>query len=120
MQSGYPDISWHGVEAWNPDWADYSLTLGFLLCGEHVSAGKEPDDYIYVGMNMHWESHTFQLPRLPKGRLWGRFVNTSLPYPNEIVEPGEEQTLADQNYFAAGPRSVFILTGRRIKGSRNS
>ena len=111
-QSGYPDISWHGVEAWNPDWADHSLTLGFMLCGEHVAAGKEPDDYIYVGMNMHWESHAFQLPRLPKGRLWGRFVNTSLPFPDEIVEPGAERPLVDQNYFRAGPRSVFILTGR--------
>jgi isoamylase len=113
MNSGYPDISWHGVEAWNPDWSDASRVLGLLLCGEHVPAGKEADDYIYVGMNMHWEKHSFQLPRLPKGRQWQRFVDTGLPYPDEICEPGQERPLVDQNYFRAGPRSVFILTGRQ-------
>lgn len=115
MNSGYPDISWHGVEAWNPDWSDASRVLGLLLCGEHVPAGKEADDYIYVGMNMHWERHSFQLPRLPKGRQWQRFVDTSLPYADEICEPGQERPLVDQNYFRAGPRSVFILTGRQAE-----
>ncbi len=118
--SGYPDISWHGVEAWNPDWADHSRILGMMLCGEHVPVGMEPDDYIYVGMNMHWESHAFQLPRLPEGRQWQQFVNTSLPYPHEICRPGSEKPLNDQNQFHVGPRSVFILTGHIIDNLQDS
>jgi pullulanase/glycogen debranching enzyme len=32
--SGYPDLSWHGEHAWNPDWSPESRTLAFLLDGK--------------------------------------------------------------------------------------
>jgi glycogen operon protein len=112
INSGYPDISWHGVKAWSPDWTDASRTLSFMLCGQHVPAGKEPDDYIYVGMNMHWENHVFQLPRLPNRMQWHRFVDTALLAPHEIHEPGQERLLPIQNQYAIGARSVIILVGR--------
>ena len=110
--SGYPDISWHGVEAWNPDWSPSSRILAFMLCGEHARAGKQPDDYIYVGMNMHWDAHTFDLPRLPKGWAWHQFANTSLPSPDDICEPGYERPLDEPEQLVLGPRSVVILVGR--------
>jgi len=110
--SGYPDISWHGLKAWNPDWSDSSRILAFMLCGQHVPAREEPDDYIYVGMNMHWEGHKFQLPRLPKERKWRLFADTALPEPHEICAPGQERLLPDQKQYALGARSVIILVGR--------
>lgn len=110
--SGYPDISWHGVEAWNPDWSSNSRMLAFMLCGQHARAGKQPDDYIYVGMNMHWEAHTFDLPRLPKELRWYQFANTSLPGPFDICEPGHEKRLNDPDQIVLGARSVIILVGR--------
>ena len=112
INSGYPDISWHGVEAWNPDWSDSSRALAFMLCGQHVPAGKEIDDYIYVGMNMHWESHVFQLPQLPEGRQWRLFADTSLPSPQDICEPGQEHLLPEQDRYLLGARCVIILVGR--------
>jgi glycogen operon protein len=112
INSGYPDISWHGVEAWRPDWSDASRTLAFMLCGQHVPAGKKPDDYIYVGMNMHWERHAFQLPRLPKSRKWRLFADTGLPSPREICQPGAESLLSDQDQYTMEERSVIILVGR--------
>jgi glycogen operon protein len=112
INSGYPDISWHGVDAWRPDWSDASRTLAFMLCGQHVPAGKEADDYIYVGMNMHWERHAFQLPRLPKSRQWHLFLDTGLPSPREICQPGAESLLSDQDQYALESRSVIILVGR--------
>jgi isoamylase len=119
--SGYPDISWHGVEAWNPDWSESSRTLAFMLCGEELNSqlelpqkGKQPPeavDFIYAAMNMHWDGHVFQLPRLPVGRRWRRFVDTSRPPGKEIVEPGKEVLLRDQEQMTVGPRSVVILVG---------
>jgi isoamylase len=111
--SGYPDISWHGVEAWNPDWSEGSRTLAFMLYGE--PSGDEPPDscpFIYVAMNMHWDGHFFQLPRLPAKRRWRRFVDTSRAAPGEIVEPGREPALSDQEQIKVGSRSVVILVGR--------
>jgi glycogen operon protein len=93
-----------------------------MLCGEELNAqpelprkGKKPPeavDFIYVAMNMHWDGHVFQLPRLPVGRRWRRFVDTSRPPGKEIVKPGKEVLLRDQEQMTVGPRSVVILVGR--------
>ncbi|MCA9934156.1 MAG: glycogen debranching protein GlgX [Ardenticatenaceae bacterium] len=110
--SGYPDISFHGVEAWQPDWAYHSHTLAFMLDGEHARGGLEPDDTIYVAMNMHWEDHQFSLPRLPVHQKWHTFVNTSVPHPNDICTPDKEPVLANQKHLLIAARSVVILVGR--------
>jgi glycogen operon protein len=114
IDSGVPDISWHGTEAWNPDWSDESRTLAFMLDGEHarLQPNRAADDTLYVAMNMHWEGHRFELPRLPRGRHWHRFADTALPPPNDIAEPGQETPLPDQTAYTLGPRSVLILVGR--------
>ncbi len=112
VESGYPDISWHGTDAWAPDWSYHCRTLAFMLCGQHTRQGTAPDDYVYVAMNMHWEAHTFELPRLPARRRWHSFVNTSLSIPHDIGEPGQETRLPEQQHICLGPRSVVILSGR--------
>jgi glycogen operon protein len=76
--SGYPDISWHGTKAWQVDLSDKRPILAFLLCGLHARGGTEEDDYIYVAMNMHWETNDFELPKLPEGMSWCVFVNTDM------------------------------------------
>jgi glycogen operon protein len=110
--SGYPDISWHGVRAWQPDWSGTSRILAFMLCGKHANNGKTQDNYIYVAMNMHWEAHLFDLPGLPQGMQWHVFVNTIAIPPEDISEPGREPWLKDQQQFLVGSRSVVILVGK--------
>ena len=110
--TGYPDISWHGVHAWQPDWADYSRTLAFMLDGAHALEGTHADDMIYVAMNMHWEAHPFELPALSDRRRWHRFADTSLAPPNEIIVPKQEERLKDQAAYMLGARAVLILVGR--------
>ncbi len=110
--TGYPDVSWHGLDAWCPDWADYSRTLAFMLDGGHALDGLAADDMIYVAMNMHWEGHDFGLPMLTNNRAWYRFADTYLPAPHDVVTPGSEPLLGDQAYYPVGPRSIVILVGR--------
>jgi glycogen operon protein len=110
--SGYPDISWHGVRAWHPDWAHHARTFAFMLCGQHAKGGEALDDDIYVAMNMHWEGHLFELPQLPPGRIWRQFANTALPAPHDIREPGTEIPLQRQRELYVAPRTVVILVGR--------
>ncbi len=112
MGYGYPDVSWHGVEAWKPDWADYSRTLAFLLCGKYAKGGTEPDDFIYVAMNTHWEPHVFEIPTLPIGLKWHTFINTAQKPPQDIWEPGTEPELSNQHKIAIGARSTLVLVGR--------
>jgi glycogen operon protein len=109
--SGYPDISWHGTQAWNADWSDSSRTLAFMLCGKHARAGTQQDGYIYVAMNMHWEALTFELPGLPQDLHWHVFANTGATPPDDSYAPGSEPLLSDQGQILVGGRSVIILVG---------
>jgi glycogen operon protein len=110
--SGYADITWHGTQAWNADWSASSRILAFMLCGKHARGGTVQDDYIYVAMNMHWETHWFELPQLPDDMTWHVFANTSVPAPHDIWEPGKEAELDDQRSILVGDRSVLILVGK--------
>jgi glycogen operon protein len=110
--SGYPDISWHGVRVWQPDWSGTSRTLAFMLCGKHANNGQTQDNYIYVAMNMYWEAQLFELPGLPPGLQWHVFANTIMPPPEDVWEPGHEPLLKDPQQFHVGPRSVVILVGK--------
>ena len=75
--SGYPDISWHGTTAWQPDWSGSSRTLAFMLSGANARGGTVQDNFVYVAMNTHWDSHWFELPQLPDNMRWHVFANTS-------------------------------------------
>ncbi len=108
--SGYPDISWHGTKAWYADWST-NHTIAFLLCGKHAKQGLVEDNYIYVAMNMHWETQWFEIPGLPSERQWKIFANTGANSPEDSWEPGTEPLLENQNGLLLRDRSVVILVG---------
>jgi len=110
--SGYPDISWHGAKAWEVDHSDDRPIIAFLLCGLHAREGTEKDNYIYVAMNMHWDTHVFELPQLPEGLQWHVFANTDMQPPGDISEVGSETRVEDESKFIVGSRSVVILVGK--------
>ena len=111
--SGYSDIAFHGVKVERPDWSPPSRTLAFMLSGEHaaMSFGQDIDDRIYVAMNMHWEAHTFELPRLTFQR-WHVFADTGREAPDDICAPGAERPLRSQRHLNVAARSVVILVGK--------
>jgi glycogen operon protein len=110
--SGYADITWHGIKAWNADWSGTNRILAFMLCGKHAKGGAVTDNYIYVAMNMYWESLPFELPGLPADLKWHVFANTAAPPPEDSWEPGAEPLLENQHSFPVGERSVVILVGK--------
>jgi glycogen operon protein len=110
--SGYPDISFHGTQAWNCDWSFSSRVFAFLLCGKHAKQGTANDDFIYVAMNMYWDALNFQPPSLPEEMKWHIFSNTGMPSPEDVHDIGQEPVLAEQNNILVGPRSVVVLVGR--------
>ncbi|MFC1511589.1 glycogen debranching protein GlgX [Candidatus Latescibacterota bacterium] len=112
MNSGYPDISWHGEKAWYTDWSQSSRMLAFLLCGKHAKGSEIEDDFLYVALNMHWEMHGYELPGLTEGLSWYVAVNTDVAPPNDIYLIGKEKKLKNQHEFLVGPRSVVVLIGK--------
>ncbi len=110
--SGYPDIGWHGAEAWHPDWSEESRVLAFMLDGKHARGGTVQDNSVYVAMNARWEPQTFELPALKDGLQWHVFANTGAASPDDIWDLGQEPVLADQRYLFMCDRSVAILVAK--------
>lgn len=109
--SGYPELSWHGTRVWNADFSGTSRCIAVMFCGRGQNVeGK--DDFIYVAMNSHWESHDFELPRLPDNMKWNVFANTDMPSGHDIYQSGKETLLENQYVVSVGQRSIVILIGK--------
>ncbi len=106
---GGPDIIWHGTRPWQADWSPGSRVVAF----HRVGPARSGLDAVYVAMNMYWESLEFELPSPPQGLRWHLFVNTSMPAPKDVWEPGQEPELSDQGKLSVGGRSIIVLTGRK-------
>jgi glycogen operon protein len=107
--SGLPEVSWHGVRAWQPDWAEHSRVLGMLRCGGHAKGGTAPDDDVYVAVNTHWEAHDLELPEGRPGHVWHLFADTAAGAPHPL---GEEPVLELPGRYRLDAHSVVILVGR--------
>ena len=95
-------VSWHGVRLYEPDWSEDSHSLACLL---YSTAG---DADFYLAVNAYWEPLTFELPTPPHQRRWLRVVDTSLPSPHDLSDPGSEPPVTRSSY-QVGPRSVIAL-----------
>lgn len=113
LACGCPDVSYHGVKTWVPEFENFRRQLGILYCGEYrKKADGKPDDYFYVIYNMHWEPHEFALPHLPKGRQWYLAINTDALEVNGFYPEGSEPLLKDQRRFMVPPRTILVMIGR--------
>ncbi|MDO5417857.1 MAG: alpha-amylase [Lachnospiraceae bacterium] len=112
---GQPDVSYHGVKAWCPEFENFRRQLGIFYCGQYgQKADGTPDDYFFVAYNMHWEPHEFSLPNLPKELWWHVAMNTDAKEVNGIYPPGEELCLEDQKHFLVEPRSIVVFIGKEL------
>ncbi|MEO6286371.1 MAG: glycogen debranching protein GlgX [Dyadobacter sp.] len=112
VNSGYPDISFHGTQAWHADFSESSRCLAFMLDGAHAKSGTIEDDTVYVAMNSYWDALYYELPALPNGRNWYLAVNTDMPTGDDIYDIGKEPKLDDQGRFLVGGRATVILIGK--------
>ena len=110
---GQPDISCHGLKAWQPQFEISCHQLSVMYCGEY---GKKPDgsrdeDFLVI-YNMHWEPHRFALPKLPRGRRWHLTVDTGRTEYSHFLENGQEPMLEEQMSYEAEPRTIVVLMGK--------
>jgi glycogen operon protein len=102
---GLKDVTWHGTKLCSPGWDDsQARALGFTLAG----FGQDPD--IHVMMNMHWEALDMDVP-IVAGWRWARVVDTSMPSPSDIADPGMEVACTTQSY-RVNARSVVVLVNK--------
>ena len=113
---GFPDLSYHGDNAWAPRMDNYLRYIGIMLCGRYARIDRlNEDDFFYLAYNMHWEQHDFALPKLPKGYKWIIEMSTC----DEPKSSDKEGVVLsdDEDYIKVCDRSVVVL--RSVKNIRN-
>jgi isoamylase len=102
---------WHGTKLNQPDWSSYSHSIAFS-----AELAKE-NALVHFIFNAYWEALDFELPQVTNGEgiSWRRWIDTTLPTPQDIVPWQESLSVAGQTY-QAGPRSVVVLWARASDG----
>ena len=107
---GRPDVSYHGENAWKPEFENFRRQFGILYWGAYAKRSDGSDDAnFYVAYNMHWEPHMFGLPHLPKGAKWRVICNTGAPDAADLPTDGTGKVPKNQMMLAVPPRGIVIL-----------
>lgn len=106
LACGYPDLSYHGKYAWQPQTENNYRHVGIMLCGKYAKSEAIFDDsFLYIGINMHWEKHSLALPRLPKGMKWEEAFSTESENVGKEISPETEEA---EWMRTVGPRSINV------------
>ena len=69
-ETGYPELTFHGVTPWEYDPDSHSLTIACFFVEDHLKYKTDSDAFIYLTINAHWEDHVYRLPIIPEGYRW--------------------------------------------------
>ncbi|HJZ79262.1 MAG TPA: glycogen debranching protein GlgX [Pyrinomonadaceae bacterium] len=94
----------HGLKIDQPDWGDNSHTLAFTALGE---AGA----MLHFMINAYWQPLAFELLPRDGGDGVRRWIDTSLPSPNDICDLHEAPLMAGSTYLVQ-PRSIVCLVSQ--------
>ncbi len=112
LACGVPDVSYHGVKPWYPEYENFRRQLGILYWGDYArKADGAADNHFYIAYNMHWEPHTFDLPNLPKKHQWHVVFHTDKQEENGKYEEGKEPVLEGKS-FSVPPRTIVVFIGK--------
>ena len=105
---GYPDLSYHGDNAWVAGFEPSRQAVGMMYCGERDKDSGRRDDFIYIAYNFHNGKKFLALPRIGKEKNWYLVMDTTKEEP--FLE--KEDRLEKQDLLEIGGLSVRILIGK--------
>ena len=103
---GISDLTWHGPKLNMPEWDNNESKCLAMTIGD-VSPRSSQTENIHCMFNMHWDAVSFQIPQID-GLKWVRSIDTSLPSPQDIVDPENYVDISSSDYLLTG-RSVVVL-----------
>lgn len=97
------DVTFHGVDG-PPDWSYTSRSLAW-----HLRGATHGHDDLFVIANAWWGPLDWVVP---PGN-WRRVIDTSLPSPDDIVDPRDPRggAVVTAARYPVGPRSLVVLRG---------
>lgn len=104
--SSIAEISWFDPLAKVPDWSKTGRFLAYKLDGQNQ------DNDFYVASNIDLYDMTITLPTLAVNKKWYRVVDTSFESPEDILENGKEEALAEQRRYVLVSGACVILMSK--------
>ena len=117
--SGYPDVSWHGVRAWQPSWGHHDRVLAVMFTGEHAAGSAQSDASVYIAMSSHDGPLDLELPAPPRGSLWALAADSGAEPPYDSYAPGEEPGLEHPHRYTLAGHATVVLLSRAATTSRS-
>ncbi len=112
ISCGYPDLSYHGQNAWRAQLEGYNRHVGIMYCGKYARRedGGE-DSIIYLAMNMYWMPERLALPKLPKGMRWKQILDTAEEKGDGVLMKAEEHDIrqTEETECTLPERSIALL-----------
>lgn len=116
LACGCPDVSYHGMKAWCPEYDYFRRQIGIMYNGDYAKkADGTKEDSIFVAYNAHWEPHEFALPNLPRKMKWHIAINTDDKEVNGIYEEGKEILVKKQKQFMVPARAIVVFISKQIE-----
>ena len=104
---GYPDISYHGEQAWYLDRGSSQRYLGVMYCGDYAGQDR---DFLFLACNFHWMPHEIALPGAAKEICWRKVIATNEEESREFEPEGE---ILKEKTIEIPPRTIIILAGKQ-------
>jgi glycogen operon protein len=76
-----------------------------------VLADQDDNDF-FVMFNGGDKGVNFKVVTPPEGKCWVRLADTSLPSPNDVLEPGHEEPLENPKAYQMKDRSIVIFISK--------
>lgn len=107
LSCGYPDLSYHGEVPWKPCLYSTGRQLGMMYCGKYADNDrKHTEEFFYIAINMHWDKHSYALPKLPKGMKWTLHMHTAKPAVVKEAADGKETDIE------VPARCIYVFIGK--------
>jgi glycogen operon protein len=114
-----PDILWLDQSGKPIDWKRGSNFLAFYIDGQRSELFSDHDDTdFFIICNADYKDVTITIPApSTPDKIWCRCADTSIPSPDDFLEPGHEEAL-DSLVYVLPARSMVVLIAN-IKSKRN-
>jgi glycogen operon protein len=108
-----PDISWFDEKGNSPDWEKMNACLALRMDGSRADILSDRDDNdFFIMFNGGEKPVSFAVCEALEGKTWVRSVDTGLPPPEDIKEPGTEKPLTRPDTYLINGHSMVILISK--------
>lgn len=102
---GCPVLSFHGTRINDIHLEEPMLTFGAFFVESTQDFAVAQDSFIYVGMNQYEHTQQMELPKLPQGFVWRKYVDTA-------DREHTDNSIIEESY-ALVPKAVVVLVAQQ-------